>query len=436
MTSLSKKRWGAGAGSRLTRRQFLRTASVAFAAPYVITSGALGAAERPSASNRIVFGCVGMGGMGNGDMGAFLGNKDCQVVAVCDVDSGHRKGAVNRVNKHYGKNVCAGYNDFRELIARDDIDAVLIATPDHWHTLISLAAVRSGRDVYCEKPLTLTIEEGRVLSDAVKRYGRVFQTGSQQRSDHRFRFACELVRNGRIGKLHTIRTGFGGSPACGPQAPMPVPDGFDYDLWLGPAPWAPYTRNRCHSNFRWILDYSGGKMTDWGAHHNDIAQWGNGTEFSGPVEIDGKGEFPKGGLYNVPTHHHIEYTYANGVKLICSSSEAHGVRFEGTEGWVHVNRGWIKAGPASLLDSRIGPDEIHLYASHNHHANFIECVKARRHPIAQAEIGHRSVTVCHLGNISMLLGRKLRWKPDKERFVDDPEADRYIGRPMRTPWHL
>jgi predicted dehydrogenase len=276
------------------------------------------------------------------------------------------------------------------------------------------------------------------MSDAVRRYGRVFQTGSQQRSDGRFRFACELVRNGRIGKLHTIRTWLPRGSACPPKPPKPVPEGFDYDMWLGPAPFAPYCDNRTHWDFRWILDYSGGQVTDWGAHHNDIAQWGHGTEYTGPVEVEGKGEFPKEGLWNAAMTYEFTCTYADGVKLICSddSKGENGLRFEGTDGWVYVNRGRIDANPKSLLQSKIGAGEIHLYESPGHYRDFVDCIRTRRQPIAPIEQAHRSIAISHLGNIAMLLGRKIKWDPDREVVVGDTEAQRMTSRAMRAPWHL
>jgi len=428
----------------LSRRGFLKKTALAPAlAPLVGTVRARGARERPLPSERLTMGCIGMGGMGNGDMGAFMGNVDVQVVAVCDVDGQRLESARERVDASYAEKKrsgafrgCAAYKDFRELLAREDIEAVMIATPDHWHAIISIAALKSGKDVYCEKPLSLTIEEGRAMADAVRRYRRVFQTGSQQRSDGRFRFACELALNGRLGEVHTIRTGFGGAPATGTRVPQDPPSHLDYDFWLGQAPWEPYTPDRCHFNFRWILDYSGGMMTDWGAHHNDIAQWGNGTSTSGPVLVQGKGEFPRDGLYNTATQFHVEYTYAKGSRVICDSGQPQGVRFEGSEGWVHVKRGDIWAEPKSVLSSVIGPQEIHLYESHNHHRNFLDCVRSRKDPVAPCEVAHRSATVCHLGNIAMLLGRELRWDPVRERFVEDDEANRMVSRPQRAPWTL
>ncbi|MHC4681206.1 MAG: Gfo/Idh/MocA family protein, partial [Planctomycetota bacterium] len=383
-------------------------------------------------SSRITVGCIGVGGKGSGNMRNFNGNPGA-VVAVCDVDAGHRE----RAAKTAGLDAKSCYNDFRDLLARSDIDAVSIATPDHWHVPTAVAAVRAGKDVYCEKPLTLTIAEGRTLADEVKRYGRVLQTGSQQRSGAEFRRACELVVNGRIGHLHTMRVGISNNNrTCEPTwAPEPVPEGFDYDLWLGPAPWEPYHTQRCHYQFRFVLEYSGGQMTNWGAHHLDIAQWGNQADNTGPVEIRGEGEFPKTGLFTTAKKADIEYTYANGVKMFLKSGGG-GTRFEGTEGWVYVNRGKLEAEPKSLLTSVIGPDEKHLYESRSHTQNFLDCIKSRKDPICNAETGHRSSTVCHLGNIAMLLGRRLKWDPQKEQFIDDDEANRMTWRPARAPWRL
>jgi predicted dehydrogenase len=405
-------------------------------------------------SNRITMGCIGVGGKGTGNMRGCMG-AGAQVVAVCDVESGSdiykkagqhmgREPARKMVNDYYAGKAGAGsykgcdtYRDFRDLVARNDIDAVSVATPDHWHVPTSITAVRAGKDVYCEKPLTLTIAEGRTLADEVRRYGRVLQTGSQQRSGSEFRKGCELVVNGRIGKLHTMRVGISGNNRkCEPTwTPEPVPEGLDYDLWLGPAPWEPYHTQRCHYQFRFILEYSGGQMTNWGAHHLDIAQWGNQADDTGPVEIRGKGEFPKTGLFTTAAKAEIEYTYANGVKLFLETGSG-GTRFEGSEGWVYVNRGKLEAEPKSLLTSIIGPDETHLYQSRNHVQNFLDCVESRKDPICTAEIGHRSSTVCHLGNIAMLLERPLKWDPQTEQFVGDSEANRMIWRPRRAPWRL
>jgi predicted dehydrogenase len=330
-------------------------------------------------------------------------------------------------------------------VAQADIDAVSIVTPDHWHTLPAIAAAKAGKDIFLEKPLTLTIEEGRALSDTVRRYNRVFQVGSQQRSDTRFRQACELVRNGRIGKVHTVKVGFGTDPGTGIEPVMPVPDNLNYDFWLGPVPWASYTEKRVHPQKDYgrpgwlrIADYGAGMITGWGAHHNDITQWGLGTEYTGPVEIEGQTEYPKDGLWDVHGPFRIEYTYANGVKVICADEEKvkSGVTFEGDQGWVWVTRGRIDAEPKSLLTSTIGPNEIQLYKSNNHKGNFLDCVKSRAMTIAPVEIAHRSCTVCLLGDIAMHLGRKLKWNPDKEEFIGDEQANRMRARTMRSPWTL
>ena len=419
----------------VTRREFLRgsaaaAASVAVGLPAVVPSSVFGA-DAPS--SRITMGCIGTGGQGTSDMKGFKGQSGCQVVAVCDVDASHAEKAAQAA----GLDAKACYKDFRDVLARGDIDTVLIATPDHWHVPTAIAAVRASKDIYCEKPLTLTIAEGRRLADEVKRYGRVLQTGSQQRSSAEFHNACELVVNGRIGHLHTMRVGISNNNrTCEPTwTPEPVPDGFDYDMWLGPAPWAPYHTQRCHYEFRFLLDYSGGQMTNWGAHHLDIAQWGNQADATGPVEITGKGDFPKTGLFTTALKAEIEYTYANGVKMFLKSGGG-GTRFEGTEGWIYVNRGKLEAEPKSLLTSVIGPDEKHLYESLDHKQNFLDCVRSRKDPICNVETGHRSSTVCHLGNIAMLLGRPLKWDPQKEQFIGDAEASRMTWRPARAPWRL
>jgi predicted dehydrogenase len=428
---------------KLTRRALLKkTATIAGTAvtfPHLVPSSAVGASGSVAASNRITVGFIGTGGHGRAvNLKNFLANADARAVAVCDVDPNQRNIAREMVNKKYGNSDCATYSDFREVLARDDIDAVMISTPDHWHVPISIAAAKAGKDVECEKP-TLTIEEGRVLCDVMKRYGRVFQWSTEDRAVHQYHRMCELVRNGRIGKIHTIRVELPSGPNTpGNPKPMPVPKGFDYDMWLGPAPWAPYTKDRIHWNFRWILDYSGGMLTDWGAHLLDGAQWGNDTEHTGPVEVEGKGEFWKEGLYNTAREFHIEYRYADGVRLIVTSGTP-SLRFEGSEGWIG-NRGWrapLQAEPKAILDSVIGPNEIHLYTCKaGEQRNFLDCVKSRKDCYFPPEIGQRCFTIAHIGNISMLLGRKLRWDPDNERFVNDEQANRMLSRAMRSPWRL
>lgn len=415
---------------KLNRRTFLKSSAV-FTIPAIVPCSVFGA---NSPSERITLASIGVGGMGSSNMRGFNGKREVEVVAICDVDKSHRENA-NQVLKLPSS---ALYNDFREVVARTDIDAVCVSTPDHWHTLVSLAAVKTGKDVYCEKPLTLTLKEGRVLANAVKRYSRVLQTGSQQRSDRRFLHACELVRNGYIGDLKEVYVDIPGNNRKNPMdwKPEPVPDGFDYNMWLGQAPDAPYTTMRCHYTFRFILDYSGGQMTNWGAHYLDIAQWGIGADDTGPVKIKGNGVFPKGGLFTTAEKADIEYTYANGVKLFLRQPGSGNTKFVGTKGWVSVNRGRIETSPESLATHKIGPDEIHLYKSTDHKGNFIECVKSRKDPICCAETGHRSASLCHLGNISMLLDRELKWDPKEEQFVDDAEAQQMVSRAMRSPWRL
>jgi len=435
---------------KIPRRDFLKAAAAA--APLILPATAWGRAGRPSPGERITLGCIGMGGQGQWDMQAFLALPEVQVVAVCDVDAGKLAAGRRKVESHYTAQQvsgpysgCAAYEDHRALLAREDIDAVLIATPDHWHALMTIEAARSGKDIYCEKPLSYSFAEGRAMVDAVRRYKRVLQTGTQRRSSAVCRRACELVRNGRIGRLHTIRVGLPKGFAIrggysGHEPPMPVPDGFNYDLWLGPAPWVPYTEGRCHFNFRWIVDYGEGYISDWGAHYLDVGQMGHGTDRSGPVKISAQAvEFLPSGFYDAPVGFHIDYDYADGVRMIGSTKEVLGMRFEGDEGWIHVERpgaSGLEAEPASVLDSVIRPEEIHLPRSPGHHQNFMDCVRSRAEPVAPAEVGHRSATICHLGMIAALLGRDLHWDPDRECLVGDSQAARMLSRPMREPWQL
>ena len=439
----------------MNRRAFLQAAAV----PQIVPAAALGKEGKVSPNNRVTMAVIGTGNQGTNDLFGLLRDERVQVVAVCDVNRespgywdgriGGREPARQIVEWNYARDRrsgtfrgCAAYEDFRKVIERKDIDALLIALPDHWHSIPVIQAARAGKDIYGEKPLSLTIGEGRAMSDAVRQHKRVFQTGSQQRSDPRFRKACELVRNGRIGKLQTVRCGLpGGTPDLARigdrKDPEPVPEGFHYQMWLGPAPDAPYSPARCHVNFRWILDYSGGQITDWGGHHPDIAQWGMNTESTGPIAIrNAKGEFAKDKLWNTATSYYFEAHYKNGVTLIVSNRERGGVTFEGSDGWIWVNRGAIDASPKSLLDSEIGPNEIHLYRSDDHFRNFIDCVLSRKEPIAPIETAHRSISIAHLGNISLRLGRDLQWDPEAERIVGDDEANRMLSRPMRHPWSL
>jgi len=425
------------------RRDFLKTAVGgaigAISLPYIIPSSALGNAGNIAPSNRITMGFIGVGGMGTGDLLDFMTKDEVRVLAVCDVDKAHRDKARDTVNQKYGNKDCATYNDFRELIARPDIDALCIAVPDHWHSIPAIMGAAAGKDIFAEKPLAYSIAEGRAMCNAVKRYGTVWQTGSQQRSGRDFRFACELVRNGRIGGVHTVKVGLpeGGSILIETK-PAPIPEGFDYEMWLGPAPWAPYAQERCHWNFRWISDYAGGQITDWAGHMCDIAQWGMNTELTSPVEIEGRGTGPTDGLYDTISNYRFECRYAQGFTMIVADTSqfALGVRFEGTDGWVFVNREKIEAEPKSLLSSTIGPNEIHLYKSDDHKQNFLDCIKTGAETVAPAEIAHRSIMIGHLGNIAMKLGRKLKWDPEKELFINDDQANRLLSRPMRGTWHV
>jgi predicted dehydrogenase len=422
----------------MNRRTFLKSSSLAagaaIALPQIVPSTVFGA-DAPS--NRIVMGAIGVGGKGTGNLRNFLGFKNVQMIAVCDVEKKHCDRAKNYVDSKYKNKDCKSYNDFRKITRDDSIDAVSIATPDHWHVLPAIDAAKNKKDMYVEKPLTLTIAEGRVLADTVKRYGRILQTGSQQRSDSRFRKACELARNGRLGDLKNVLVRIpGNNKSCKSWKPEPIPEGFDYNFWLGQAPDAPYCKARCHYQFRFILDYSGGQVTNFGAHHLDIAQWGIGADGSGPVEIsDAGGVFPTEGLFTTATKVNFKAKYANGVTLQCKTGGG-SVRFEGTKGWAEVSRGKIKTEPAALAKEIFGPDEIHLYKSSNHSGNFLDCVRTRKQPICNAEIGHRSASVCHLGNIAMLCKKTLKWDPKTEKFPDDKQANAMVSRMMRSPWTL
>ncbi len=421
---------------RATRREFLKAAGAACAVPYGITSAALGGAGRSQAGERITTALIGAGGRGR----QIMAGGD-QVVAVCDVDAKHREKAKAKIDAMSGSRACAAYNDFREVLDRDDIDAVVVATPDHWHAPIAVAAMKAAKAVYIEKPMTVCIKEGRMMADVAERYGSILQVGSQQRSDEKFLKACELVRNGRIGELRTVRVEIPTrSGSADPWSPQPVPPELDYDLWLGPAPWAPYHRNRCHYKFRFVSDYSGGDVTNWGAHQLDIAQWGIGADDSGPREVEGRGKRNATGLHDVFYDVHVDFTFAGGVKVELRSG-GNGVRFQGTEGWIYVSRQRLDAKPKSVLGSRIGPDEIHLApqgTAGTHMGLWLDCIRARNPKglNVPVEVGHRSATLCHLANIAMELRRKLKWDPQAEQFIDDDEANRMTWRPMRQPWRL
>jgi predicted dehydrogenase len=431
---------------QLTRRKFLKNA-LGFAAgaiilPAIIPSSAWSRSNLPG--NRITLGFIGVGKQGYYLLRGFLNTPGTQVLAVCDVDQLKLNRAKETTERFYAQNNsdgtyagCAAYRDYREVLARQDIDAVVIGTPDHWHALQAIQAASVGKDVFCEKPLSLTIAEGRKMADEARRCNIIFQTGSMQRSDSRFRFACELVQNGYIGEVKkvrvSIRTGFISHPIICDLAAEKVPAELDWDSWLGPAPKRPYNAILSppisfdgFPAWRDYRDYSGGGMTDWGAHHFDIAQWGLGMDRSGPVEIH-----PADGR----NFKYLTYKYASGVELT-GDFESNVIIFTGTEGEVEVNRSYLKTRPANLLNQSLSPSHNHLYDSKNHLRNWIDCIHTRQKPITDVEIGHRSVTVCHLGNIATELKRPLKWNPEKEIFADDPEANRLLNRSMRSPWSL
>ncbi len=434
------------ANQALSRRQLMKSLSAAFVAPTILTSTYAGANDR-----------IGIGMIGAGrqtiysNLPFFLNNPDTQVLAVCEVDSWRLKNAVQKVNEHYGKQKssgeyqgCDAYEDFRDLLRRDDIDAVMISTPDHWHVPMAVAAANTNKDICCEKPLTLCIKEGRYLSDLVAKKKRVFRTDSEFRSLEVFHRQCELVCNGRIGKLHTIKTGVPkGDVACPPQPDMPVPEELNYNFWLGPAPKAPYTVKRVHPREDYgrpgwmrVRDYCEGMITNWGAHLNDIAQWGNGTDRTGPVEIEGHGTYPEEGLWNVLLDFECHYRYANGVKLIYHIDHPY-VRFEGEEGWIQADYSDRKltASSKSILNSDIKEDEIHFPLKHEKQ-DFIDAIKTRGETLADAEVGHRTTSLCQLGHIAIQVGDKLEWDPDQEEFKNNEEATKLLKRTYRDPWKL
>jgi len=426
----------------LSRRDFLLRGAAAVGAvaayPSVVPSTVFGAT---APSNRITLGMIGMGLMMGGHFRGMLNRRDVQVLAVCDVDQNKRENAKRTAEKTYADKAaggayrgCEAYLEYEQLCARPDIDAVFVITPDHWHALCSLAAIKAGKDVYCQKPMTLTIREGRLMSDACKQYGTVFQVGSQQRSERAFRKACEIVRNGWIGKVHTIYTGLGefAPPATLPE--QPIPEGFDYDRWLGPTPWYPYNQERVKGDYgggwRRFWEYGSRKNGDWGAHHFDIIQWALGMDNSGPVKF-----VPKG--WN-GTEYQTHY-YANGTAVLRDHSTwgGHMIQFIGTEGQVMVSRGdRLDTQPVELAGAPLLPSEIHLYESRDHEDNWLECIKTRGKTICDAEIGHRTATICHLSGIAERLGRPIQWDPAEEKILGDPAADRWYDRLRRAPYFL
>jgi predicted dehydrogenase len=425
--------------SRMTRRSFLGTSLTGGAIlglPASVYRAAFGA-DDPKPSERVRVACIGVGGQGKSNMKGVMKN----VVAVCDVDSSHLASAAADVEKGGTKPTTA--SDYRKLLDRKDIDAVVISTPDHWHALATIHACQAGKDVYCEKPLSLFVAEGRAMVTAARKHSRIVQTGSQQRSNRGFRTACELVRNGALGKIKTVKVGLPGPNFKGPATPDSTPPAaLDYEFWLGPAPQRPYNEKRSHYLFRFFWDYSGGQQTNFGAHDLDIAQWALGMDESGPVSVEGTATFNKAGWFETPETAKQTFTYANGVVLLCSLGAGGypgGTTFEGEKGTIHVNRSGLTLtlGGEKVADPyKHATGETKLYVSSSHHGNWLDCIKTRKPPICDVEIGHRSATVCHLGNIAIRTGRKLNWDATKETIVGDPEAAAMLTRPYRSPWAL
>jgi len=447
--------------NRLSRRDFVRASAAlaagAFGFPHVITSSAFGKGARPAASERVTIGHIGVGGMGGGHVKGFVQQELAQSVATCDPVKQRRDKCADYIEEYYSQSNptgmykgCTRYNDFRELLCRDDIDAVVIATPCHWHVPIALAAARAGKDIYVEKPLGLSLEWDKTLREAVGRYKNVVQYGTQQRSGRDFRFVCELVRNGRIGKLETILVWCAAGQPGGSLKPEPVPEGFDFDLWLGPAPKTAFNTDRCFKRGKnWISDYALGFIAGWGAHPLDIAQWGSNSDGTSPVEYEGTGAFPIDGLFNTATAWDVWCRYASGVKMHFMSYNianpvlekygkfaGYGTMFIGTDGWLNVDRGRAYASDPVLLRTVIAPNEIQLPKSLDHRRNFLECIKTRSEPVSPIGAAVRSDTISHLSEIAIRLGRKIRWDPEKEVIIGDAEAGRMLSRPMRSPWRL
>ncbi len=436
----------------MRRRDMIKLTTLAMAAPLFIPARLLG---EQAPSNTLQIGCIGTGRMGRGDMmGCLRSGLDervkARIIAVCDVNAERAALARAEVEKAYADKLPAGahpkvavYTDYRELLARKDIDGVTISTPDHWHALNARDAANAGKDIYVQKPLTWALAEGQALVKAVRRNQVILQTGSQQRSETRFRRACELVRNGRLGKLQSIHVALPADSGTGKATPMPVPANLNYDLWLGPVAESPYTEDRVHPQqgfgrpgFLQIERHCLGMITGWGSHMFDIAQWGKGADATGPVEMQARGEFPDRGLFNVHTRFEAEGAYADGVKLTASTGSPAGVKFTGAEGWLFVQRGGWEASDEKILEEKIGENETRLYVSNDHIRNFLECMRTRREPVCPVETGHRSNTICVITHIAMKLGRKLRWDPQAERFLHDDSANAMLSVAYRKPWAI
>jgi predicted dehydrogenase len=435
-----------------TRREFLQrtgAGAAALGAAYFVPAHVLGGGGATPPSDRIVMGTIGVGGMGRGNTNMFLSQPDTQLVAVCDVDERHLARGQDLVNKHYGNQDCATYRDFRELLAREDIDAVVVATPDHWHALAAIAAANAGKDIYCEKPLANSIGEGRAIVEAVTKNNRILQTGCHERAGDNARFACKLVRDGYFGKVHTVEINLPTDDRHHQRCravkdvppPMDVPEGFDFDFWLGHTPQVAYTEKRCHFGWRFILSYGGGEMTDRGAHVIDIAQLGLGTDRTGPVEIRATGTRNEKSLFNAFWDYEFENVFESGVRMLGKSAGPRGLKFVGDEGWifVHIHGAVLESEPESLLEDMGMPYQDSPKPDREPHIlnrrNFLDCVKSRDEPFSPPEVGHRTATLCHLNNIAMLVGQPLKWDPVAERF-DNDQANALVTPKMREPWTL
>jgi predicted dehydrogenase len=427
--------------THIARRHFLKSIIASATAPMIIPGSVLGLDGTIAPSDRITMGLIGVGSRMGGVWGAFKNCKEIQGIAVCDVWEANRENYRKSLNLQPQDATI----DFRELLARRDIDTVAIATPDHWHVPISIAAIKAGKDVYCEKPLCNTIQEGRALVNTATQYGAVFQHGTQLHSMSGTRRACELVRNGRIGKIKEIRIGSPAGHATGHHAEQPIPKGLNYDLWLGPAPYRPFTHSRVFRDpknnlpgWYFVSDYSkAGWIAGYAVHDLDIAQWAIGMDRSGPVTIEGQGVYPKDGLFDTVTTYKLVFEYSNGVRIVVTNTDVnpHGVTFEGEKGTVFT-RGEIDATPKTLLREVIGPNETHLYQTTNHAQNFVDCVRSRAETITPAEIAHRATSTALLGGIACQLGRKLHWNPTTEQFINDDTANGLLRCSMRAPWQV
>ncbi len=430
----------------INRRSFFGkvagAAGAAIALPYIIPGTALGKDGATAASDRIVMGVIGSGSMGTGDMHEFMSKKEVQMVAACDVDKGHRDNAKAAMDAKYGNTDARAYGDFRDFLLKEKVDAVCLALPDQWHGIIAVACANAKLDIFGQKPLARTIWEGRKIIEAVEKNNVIWQTGSWQRSEAHFHRACELVINGRIGKVTFCEVGLpDGGPTNKPYPVQPVPEGLDWDMWLGPSPKESY-RGVCHWDWRWILAYSGGQLTDWAGHHIDIAHWGLGLDRTGPIEIEGVGVYPRDGIFDVPVEYSIHAKYATGVELHIANARkvphGMGVCWYGENGqWIHVDRGnRLFASDPKILEEKIGDNEIKLYRSLDHAQNLLDCIRTRKETITPCQVAHRSISAALLGEIAMLTGRKLKWNPDTQEFIGDPIASRMLRRPFRSPWKL